>query len=64
MARRPTARSSDLCPISAGDRSDGIWVVGEAVPGGAAGVDDSVVAVEHADREPVGAQILPDVLDW
>jgi hypothetical protein len=33
------------------------------VPSVAAGIDDGVIVVEDADREPVGAEILPDVLD-
>ena len=33
------------------------------VPYGAAGVGDCIAAVKDADGEPVGAQIVPDVLD-
>jgi len=28
----PTARCIDLCPFAVGDRGDGFWIVGEAVP--------------------------------
>jgi len=35
----------------------------EVSPGFACGVDDGVVIFEHGVREPVLAQILPDVLD-
>ena len=59
----PTALSTDLRPFSGGDGSDCFWVVGEEVPGFAAGVDDVVVAVEDGDGEFVGAQVSPDVLD-
>ena len=30
----------------------------------ASGIDNVVIGFEHAIGEPVGAQILPDVLDW
>ena len=39
------------------------WIVGEAVPGQAACIDDGGVGVEDADGEPVGTEKLPDVLD-
>ena len=59
----PTALSTDLFPSPGGDGSDGLWVVGEEVPGLAAGFDDVVVAVEHGDGELDGAQVGPDVFD-
>jgi hypothetical protein len=45
------------------DRRDCIWLGDEVSPRGAGGVDDGVIAFEDAVREPVGAQILPDVFD-
>lgn len=38
-------------------------LVDEAVPCVAASLDDGVLVIEDADREPVGSQVLPDVLD-
>lgn len=35
----------------------------EVSPGFASGVDDGVIALEDAVREPVGAEELPDILD-
>jgi hypothetical protein len=37
--------------------------IGEVVPCAAAGLDDGVVVGEDADREPVGPEVLPDILD-
>ncbi len=42
---------------------DAPWLIGEAVPGEAAVVEDVVVGFEHAVRQPVVAHELPDVLD-
>lgn len=50
-------------PFAPPDGCDGPGLIDEAVPCVACGGDDVVVAVEDAVSEPVGAQILPDVLD-
>ena len=42
---------------------DAAWFGSECIPGVAAGIDDSVVAIEDTIAELVLAQILPDVLD-
>jgi len=46
-----------------GDADDCIRVVGEEVPGVAAGFNDIVTGVEDGDGEVVGAEEGPDVLD-
>ena len=40
-----------------------MWHGDELVPGLAYDVDDIVIGFEHAIREPVGANVLPDVFD-
>ena len=50
-------------PIPDADGHDGLGLCDEAVPGVAAGVEDGVVVFEDAVREPVLAEVLPDVLD-
>ena len=42
---------------------DAAWFGSECIPGIAAGIDDSFVAVKDAIAELVLAQVLPDVLD-
>ena len=59
----PAALSTDLRPSAGGYESYGLGVIGEEVPGVAAGLDDVVVAVEDGDGELVGAQVGPDVFD-
>ena len=50
-------------PRSQSERHDAPWLIGEAVPGEAAVVEDVVVGFEDAVRQPVIAHELPDVLD-
>ena len=50
-------------PVAHSDRGDGFWSGDEVSPSLAGGVDDLLVGVEDAVGEPVGAQVLPDVLD-
>jgi ABC-type oligopeptide transport system ATPase subunit len=50
----PTALLIDLRPLPGGDGGDDFGSLREAVPGVAAGLDDGVIVVEDADREPVG----------
>jgi hypothetical protein len=50
-------------PLVEADGHDAPWLVGEAVPGIAAGLDDGVVVGEDAIGEMGLAQVLPDVLD-
>ena len=52
-----------MCPVPHADGPDGLRLCDEPVPGLAAGLEDSVVVLEDAVREPVLAQVLPDVLD-
>ena len=59
----PAALRTDLCPLPGGDGRDDFGLLCEAVPRDAAGIDDGVVVVEDADGEPVGSQVLPDILD-
>jgi hypothetical protein len=42
---------------------DAAWFGSECIPGVAAGIDDSIVAIEDTIAELVLAQVLPDVLD-
>lgn len=53
-----------MCPLPQSERHDAPGLVGEAVPGVAAVVEDVVVGLEDAVREPVFAHELPDILDW
>ena len=50
-------------PISQSDGHDRLWLIDELVPGLATGLDDGVVIFEDAVREPILAEVLPDVLD-
>ena len=50
-------------PRPQSDRHDAPWLIGEAVPGEAAMIEDIVVGFEDAVRQPVVAHELPDVLD-
>ena len=50
-------------PLAHSDAHDGPWLIGEAVPGEAALVEDVVAGFEDAVRQPVVAHELPDVLD-
>jgi hypothetical protein len=52
-----------MCPLPHSDGHDAPWLIDEVVPGEAAMVDDVVVGLEDAVREPVVAHELPDVLD-
>jgi len=51
-------------PLAHTDGHDAPWLIDEVVPGEAAVVDDIVVGLEDAVREPVITHKLPDVLDW
>src|SRR4051794_14467805 len=51
------------CPFARADRCDGSGLGDEPAPGVAGGLDDLLVGVEDAVREPSLAQILPDVFD-
>ena len=50
-------------PISQSDGHDRLWLIDELVPGLATGLDDGVVIFDDAVREPILAEVLPDVLD-
>jgi hypothetical protein len=50
-------------PLAQSDGHDAPWLIGEAVPGEAAMVEDVVVGFEDAVRQPVIAHELPDVFD-
>ena len=52
-----------MCPLAHPDGHDLPRAVDEVVPGFAAECDDVIVGCEDAVREPVVAQVLPDVLD-
>ena len=52
-----------MSQYSQSDRHDASWLIGEAVPGEAAMVEDLVVGFEDAVGPPVVAHELPDVLD-
>ena len=52
-----------MCPFPQSDRHDAPRLIGEAVPGEAALVEDVVVGFEDAVRQPVIAHELPDVFD-
>ena len=52
-----------MSPIPYADGHDGFGLCDEPVPGVAAGVEDGVVVIEDAVREPVLSEVLPDVLD-
>ena len=52
-----------MSPLAQSERHDAPWLIGEAVPGEAAMVEDVVVGFEDAVRQPVVAHELPDVLD-
>ena len=52
-----------VSPNPHADGHDGFGLCDELVPGVAAGVEDGVVVIEDAVREPVLAEVLPDVLD-
>ena len=52
-----------MSPTPHADRPDGLRLCDEPVPGVAAGVEDGVVVIEDAVREPVLSEVLPDVLD-
>ena len=54
----PTALRIDLCPLPGGDGGDDFGLFCETAPRVAAGIDDGVVVVEDADREPVRPQVL------
>jgi len=59
----PTALIVDLCPAPGCDGDDAFGVVDDGTPGAAAGIDDLIVGVPHADAEVAGAQVFPDVFD-
>src|SRR5829696_5802999 len=50
-------------PFAVADGGDGAGVCEEVAPGLAGRLDDGLVALEDAVREPVLAEVLPDVLD-
>lgn len=52
-----------MCPLPHSDGCDGVRLREEFSPSVAGGVDDGFVGFEDAVREPVGAQVLPDVFD-
>ena len=60
----PTPLSTDRRgPVEGAEGADAAGFVAEAVPGGAAGVEDVVVARPEAVREEALAQVEPDPLD-
>ena len=52
-----------MSPVSHSDGPDGLWLCDEPVPCLTSGVEDGVVVLEDAVREPVLAEVLQDVLD-
>ncbi len=52
-----------VSPNPHADGHDGFGLCDELVPGVAADVEDGVVVIEDAVREPVLAEVLPDALD-
>ena len=52
-----------MCPLAHADAHDAPRLIDEVVPGEAAVVDDFVVGLEDAVRQPVVARELPDILD-
>lgn len=69
MAVKPTMHYTngpygcDMRPLAHADGCDCGGLDCEPVPGVAGGIGDIGISVEDAIREPVGAQVLPDVLD-
>ena len=59
----PTALSTDLRLGASRDRGNLLWGGDQGVPSCAAGIEDRLADIEHAVREVVLAQQLPDVLD-
>ena len=54
---------TEVGPAAHSNGGNGFGLSDELSPGGGCGVDDRIVVFEHGVREPVLAQILPDVLD-
>lgn len=52
-----------MSPVAEADGDDFPGLIDECIPGGAAVIEDVVVGLEDAVREPVVAQKLPDVFD-
>lgn len=52
-----------MSPFAQSDGHDAPWLIGEAVPGEAAMVEDVVLGFEHAVRQPVVAHELPNIFD-
>jgi len=59
----PTPSIPDRCPIACCDGGDTSCFGGEGIPGGAASIDDGVIAVVDAVAQLVAAQKCPDILD-
>jgi len=51
-------------PIAQSDGHDLPRLIDETVPSAAGLIDDVVVVLEDAVRQPVIAHELPDILDW
>ena len=61
LYQRPSGLTG-MRPLAHGDGGDGAWLLCEPVPGVTGSVDDGLIAVEDAVRQPVRPQVLPDVL--
>src|ERR1700722_7554958 len=53
-----------MCPLAHSDGHDAPRLIAKAVPGFAAEIDDLIIRLEDAVRQPVVAHELPDILDW
>jgi len=52
-----------MSPGSQSDGHDAPGLINELIPGGAAVIDEIIVGLKDAVREPVVAEKLPDVFD-
>src|ERR671913_488655 len=60
----PTALFDDrFCPGAVGDGGQPLGLLGQAVPGVAASIEDGVVGIPNLVAEPVAAEVLPHILD-
>jgi transcriptional regulator with XRE-family HTH domain len=59
----PTALFDDrFCPGAVGDGGQPLGLLGQAVPGVAASIEDGVVGIPNLVAEPVAAEVLPHIL--
>ena len=53
-----------MCPFAHSDGHDAPRLIAKGVAGFAAEIDDLIIRLEDAVRQPVVAHELPDILDW